>query len=51
MAKCPYFEDKGSWFEIEPYCKLICNKIPDEKYKYVCDTYNYENCDYYKDHR
>lgn len=51
MAKYPYFEDKGSWYCIEPYCKIICNSIPEDKYKHVCDTYSYENCNYYKNHR
>ncbi len=48
MAKCPYFEDKGGCFSIEPYCKVVCNTIPDAKYKNYCDTYNYDKCDYYK---
>lgn len=50
MAECPYFDDKGSFFTIEPYCKKICNSITDAKYKTMCDTYNYENCDYYKNY-
>lgn len=51
MAKCPYFDDKGSGWTIEPYCKLICNRIPDQKYKHLCDTYDYDQCDYYKEKR
>lgn len=49
MAICPYFEDKGSFWTVEPYCKLICNKVPELKYKNFCDTYAYEDCDYYKE--
>ncbi len=51
MAKCPYFEDKGGWLTIEPYCKLVCNKVPEQKYKHYCDTYDYTQCDYYKEKR
>lgn len=48
MAQCPYFEDKGGFFSIEPYCKKICNSIPEAKYKNFCATYDYRECDYYK---
>lgn len=48
VSQCPYYEDHGPWYEIQPFCTLVGNSVSDEKYKYFCDTCDHENCDYYK---
>lgn len=48
MAICPYFKDVGSGLTIEAYCNICSNTVSEEKYKYFCDTYKYEECDYFK---